>query len=176
MVLRWCHRAAPRARSAARKPPSLTAQHEIGVIIPMSNPDITTWPPAAAANTTEPWLNLPLLLAVGRGVRGVCPNCGRSPLFIGFLRVVSACPTCPAPLGQVRADDMPPYVVIALVGHIAVASVLVLESLVTLSVAAECAIVLPLATAAAFALIRPVKGGVVGLMLKLGVLSPDPRL
>jgi uncharacterized protein (DUF983 family) len=117
-------------------------------------------------------MRLPLGTALWRGACGHCPNCGRSPLFKGFLAIVDSCPTCPAPLGRIRADDMPPYVVILIIGHIAVGGLLVLEKSASLSMIAEAAILLPLCLIAAIAAIRPAKGAVAGLMLKLDVLAP----
>lgn len=128
------------------------------------------WTPAIPV--AAPWTRLPLGAALWRGLCGRCPNCGKSPLFAGFLRIAPACATCPAPLGRLRADDMPPYVVIMIVGHLAVGGLLLLESAAQLSEFTEAAILLPLTAAAGLALIRPAKGAVAGLMLKLDLLAP----
>jgi len=137
----------------------------------MNIPPATVWP-APRAVAEDPWMHVPTLVAIGRGVLGRCPCCGKSPLFTSFLKVAKSCSTCPAPLDQVRAEDMPPYVVVVIVGHIMVASMLVLERYTNLSATVESAILLPLTALAALVLLQPVKGGVVGLMLKLGVLTP----
>src|SRR6202044_1253592 len=56
-----------------------------------------------------PWPLPTLGTAIGRGLLGRCPACGKSHLFNGFLRVVTECTNCHAPLGLARADDAPPY-------------------------------------------------------------------
>ncbi len=60
------------------------------------------------------------MTAIGRGLMGRCPNCGRSHLFNGFLKVVARCQHCDAPLGLARADDAPPYFTIFVTGHIVI--------------------------------------------------------
>lgn len=106
--------------------------------------------------------------AMLRGARGTCPCCGRAPLFAGFLRVADACAHCAAPLGQVRADDAPPYFTIFAVGHVVVPGMLWLEKAHTPELWVHAAIWLPLTLGMTLALIRPVKGATIGLMLKLG--------
>ncbi len=67
-----------------------------------------------------PWPLPPFGTAIGRGLLGRCPACGKSHLFNGFLRVVPECQNCGAPLGLARADDAPPYFTILIVGHIVI--------------------------------------------------------
>ena len=38
-----------------------------------------------------------------RGLKGLCPVCGKGRLFAGYLRVAEACESCHAPLGRLRA-------------------------------------------------------------------------
>jgi uncharacterized protein (DUF983 family) len=38
-------------------------------------------------------------------VRGVCPRCGRAPLFCGLLKVVPRCEACGLDLAQVDVGD-----------------------------------------------------------------------
>jgi uncharacterized protein (DUF983 family) len=111
--------------------------------------------------------------ALRRGVMGKCPNCGRARLFTGWLRQVGACPVCAAPLGAIRADDAPPYFVVFLVGHLVIATQVLLDGVLDLSVWAEAAVFLPLTLALALGLLRPVKGATIGLMWQLGMV-PDP--
>jgi uncharacterized protein (DUF983 family) len=108
-----------------------------------------------------------------RGFLGRCPNCGRSRLFTGWLRQIEVCPQCAAPLGAIRADDAPPYFVIFIVGHLVIGAQLALESVAQISLWKEAAIFLPLTLAAALALLRPVKGATIGLMLQLGMVTPS---
>jgi uncharacterized protein (DUF983 family) len=113
-----------------------------------------------------------LRVAVFRGLRGVCPACGGAKIFQGWLRVRAACPACTAPLGALRADDAPPYVVIFIVGHLVIGTQVMLERVVVLSAWTEAAIFLPLTLVLALGLLRPVKGAVLGLMLRLGMVTP----
>ena len=65
--------------------------------------------------------------AMLRGARGACPSCGQGRLFNGWLRVSDRCSRCDAPLGQVRADDAPPYFTIFAVAHVVIPGMLWLE-------------------------------------------------
>jgi uncharacterized protein (DUF983 family) len=62
--------------------------------------------------------------AAKRGARGLCPACGQGPIFRAYLKVNDFCPHCGEELFHQRADDMPPYVTIVIVGHIVVSGVL----------------------------------------------------
>ncbi len=128
-------------------------------------PDRTVLPP--------PWPVPSLGTAIGRGLLGRCPACGKSHLFNGFLQVVPACRNCAAPLGLARADDAPPYFTILLVGHIIVPAMLVMQKLSDPPSWELAAIFLPLTLFLALGLLRPIKGGTVGLMLNLNMLKSD---
>jgi uncharacterized protein (DUF983 family) len=113
-------------------------------------------------------------VAVGRGLLCKCPACGQTRLFAGYLRVVDCCTQCGAPLGSARADDAPPYFTILVVGHIVVPLMFLVERAYHPSTWVHAAIWLPLTTILSLALLRPIKGGTVGLMLRLGLMkSPD---
>jgi uncharacterized protein (DUF983 family) len=115
-----------------------------------------------------------LVTAIGRGVIGRCPVCGKGKIFKGFLKVVPCCEVCAAPLGLARADDAPPYFTILLVGHIVIPLLLLTErSTDHLSLWILSAIFVPLTVGLAVALLRPIKGGTVGLMLNLNMLKSD---
>jgi uncharacterized protein (DUF983 family) len=137
-------------------------------------PDITParWQPDRTE--TPPRWPMPLWgTTLWRGVRGLCPVCGQAHLFRGYLRVVDNCAACQAPLGRVRADDLPPYLTIFLVGHIVVPLMLWVERAYRPSLWIHAAIWLPLTLVLSLTLIRPLKGIAVGLMLKLGMMKPD---
>lgn len=129
-------------------------------------------PPRSAALTT--WAEPPLPLALLRGARGLCPSCGEGRLFRGYLRVVPECAHCHAPLGLARADDAPPYFTILLLGHVLVPLMILVERDWQPSMWLEGAIFLPLAVVLSLLLLRPVKGAMVGLMLRLGMLKTGP--
>ncbi len=147
-------------------------------IIPVPDTNTARWTPTVRwtpdrAEHPPPWPLPPLLTAIRRGVLCRCPACGQSKLFRGYLRVAEMCPDCGAPLGLVRADDAPPYFTMLLVGHLVVPSMLVLERTCAPPLWVHFIIWLPLAAALTLLLLRPVKGGTVGLMLKLGLLKSD---
>ena len=123
---------------------------------------------------SNPWPHPGMATAIGRGLLGRCPACGKSHLFNGFLRVVTECTNCHAPLGLARADDAPPYITILITGHVIVPLLFIVDRASDLSTLVMSAIFLPLTFFMALGLLRPIKGGTVGLMLTLNMLKSDP--
>lgn len=67
--------------------------------------------------------NLPMprrWTALKRGFSGHCPNCGKGHLFKSYLKLADHCDECGEKLGHIRADDLPAYFTIFLVGHVVV--------------------------------------------------------
>jgi uncharacterized protein (DUF983 family) len=120
------------------------------------------------------WPMPTLITAIGRGLLGRCPACGKGKIFNGFLKVAAHCHECGAPLGLARADDAPPYFTILIVGHIVIPLLFVVDRAEQLPLWIMSAIFVPLTLGLALGLIRPVKGGTVGLMLNLNMLKSDP--
>ena len=118
----------------------------------------------------ELYAALPMTTALWRGCVGKCPTCGKGRLFAGFLRVTPVCGTCAAPLATIRADDAPPYFTVFIVAHLAIGFLVWLEHDFTLSVATEMTLLLPATLLVTLALMRPVKGATIGVMLKLGFM------
>jgi uncharacterized protein (DUF983 family) len=121
------------------------------------------------------WPVPPVSVALGRGIAGRCPACGATHLFSGFLRLVRACTACGAPLGSARADDAPPYFVVLITGHIIIPLLLITQRMSSLSDLVLSAIFVPLTALVALGLLRPVKGGVVAMLLAMGMLDDMPR-
>ena len=115
------------------------------------------------------WPVPPLLTAVVRGVKGLCPACGQTKCFRGYLKVVPECEACGAPLGQIRADDAPPYFTIFIVGHVIIGLMLWVEKAYKPELWVHAILWLPITLALTVALMQPVKGATLGLMLKLGL-------
>lgn len=130
----------------------------------------TQWQPDRSSRPGS----VPLATAIGRGVLGRCPACGKSHLFNGFLKVVTNCAHCDAPLGLARADDAPPYFTIFVVGHIVIPLMMYIDRVQAPSTMTMAAIFLPLTLVLALGLLRPIKGGTVGLMVNLNMLKSDP--
>ncbi|MDJ1157198.1 DUF983 domain-containing protein [Chelatococcus sp. SYSU_G07232] len=99
--------------------------------------------------------------AVRRGLACRCPACGRGRVFGRFLKVEPQCAACGEELHHHRADDLPPYLVITIVGHIVAGGILAVETAVELPIWQHM-VVWPLLTLAlCFGLMQPVKGAVV---------------
>ena len=107
--------------------------------------------------------------ALYRGVRGKCPNCGEGPLFRKFLKVSDICPVCHEELCHHRADDLPAYLVMFIVGHIVVSLLLLVETEYHPPMWVHIALWFPLTIALSLGLLQPVKGAVVALQWKLGM-------
>ena len=110
-------------------------------------------------------------VAMWRGACGLCPACGTGHAFAGYLKVVPECAHCHAPLGDLRADDAPPYFTILIVGHLMVPMIFALETMVRPALWVHAAIWLPMCVILSMGLLRPVKGATLGLMLRLGMIK-----
>jgi uncharacterized protein (DUF983 family) len=105
----------------------------------------------------------PLWRSVARGFMGRCPHCGEGRLFSSYIKVVDRCEHCGEEMHHHRADDLPAYLVVFIVGHIVVGAFMGVEAMVDLSTWEHLAIWVPITIASSLALLRPVKGAVVGL-------------
>jgi len=105
--------------------------------------------------------------ALKRGFRGRCPRCGEGKLFRAFLKTTDSCSNCGQDFTPHRADDLPAYLVIVIVGHIVVPLALMIETNYSPPVALQLAIYLPITFVASLALLQPVKGAVVGMQWAL---------
>jgi len=135
-------------------------------------PPPVTWQPDRRSKAAA-WPMPAMAQALWRGFKGQCPACGKGHVFNGYLRVVPACSACGAPLGRIRADDVPPYATILVTGHIVVPLMLWLERAERPPLWVHAAIWVPLTLALCLGLLRPLKGAVVALMLKLGMFRSD---
>lgn len=109
----------------------------------------------------------PLTQAMGRGFMGKCPHCGQGKLFRKFLKVADSCDACSEEYHHHRADDLPAYLVIIIVGHIVVGAFMGLENVFQLSTWQHLAIWVPITLVLTIGLLQPVKGAVVGLQWAL---------
>lgn len=110
-----------------------------------------------------------MLVAVARGARCTCPACGQGPLFRKFLKVSETCSACGEELFHHRADDMPAYIVMSIVGHIVVGAMLWAEIRYAPPLWLHAAVWFPLTIGLALGLLQPVKGAIVALQWKLGM-------
>src|SRR5258708_15839738 len=105
--------------------------------------------------------------ALKRGLRGRCPRCGEGKLFGALLKVDTSCSVCGLDFTPHRADDLPAYLVIIIVGHMVVPTALFIETDYSPPVWLQLSIYLPFTLIASLLLLQPVKGAVVGLQWAL---------
>ena len=127
----------------------------------MSSPNKNGSRDAGAVEKRDVWSSLK------RGFCGRCPRCGEGKLFRVFLKVEDRCSVCGLDFTPHRADDLPAYLVIVVVGHIVVPTVLLIETDYSPPVWLQLAVYLPLTVLMSVALLQPVKGAVVGLQWAL---------
>ena len=131
------------------------------------DPDFESWPPRqddAAEDAMPGWA-----ATLGRGLLGRCPRCGCAPIFDGYLKVHPQCAYCAAPLGEMPADDAPPYIAMLVVLQIlAVFVVLFYKGIYDPGFFMAGFMLLLLVLACMMAL-RLAKGAVIGILLKLGL-------
>ena len=108
-----------------------------------------------------------LWTAMKRGFMCRCPRCGQGKLFRAFLKVDNNCSSCGLDYTPHRADDLPAYLVIVIVGHIVVPVVLWVETNYSPAIWLQMAIYLPFTFLSSLLLLQPVKGAVVGFQWAL---------
>jgi uncharacterized protein (DUF983 family) len=105
--------------------------------------------------------------AIKRGLLGRCPNCGEGKLFRAYLKSVDACASCGEEMFHHRADDLPAYLAIFIVGHVVVAGFMATDSWLVLESWQHLMIWIPITVILSLALLQPIKGGVIGLQWAL---------
>jgi len=103
------------------------------------------------------------------GARGRCPACGEGRLFRSYLKVNDHCPHCGEELHHHRADDLPAYFAILIVGHIVVSLATAVERHYEPALWVHVALWLPLTLALTLALLPPIKGAAVALQWHMGL-------
>lgn len=109
--------------------------------------------------------------AAGRGITGKCPRCGGAELFRKWLKPVERCRACGQDWTIARADDIPAYVAILVVGHILAPVMIYLPGEGGFSAWASAAILLPVATIMILGGLQPTKGAVIALQWWLGMMG-----
>jgi len=129
------------------------------------------WPPPSTATPAE-W-NMPdWRMTIWRGMRCICPACGKAPIFNGYLKVYPACLVCQAPLGDMPADDAPPYIAMLVVLHVLAFTVVMIFKFHWHPAAFEYGLLLILLVLVCMIALRMAKGAVIGILLKLGMKRP----
>lgn len=117
----------------------------------------------------------PVLPAMLRGACNRCMNCGKGSIFDGFLKTRHACTACGEEFHHHRADDAPPYFTITIVGHVIIPALLLVEVFWRPAIWIHMALWLPLTIFMSLALMRPIKGALVGLQWALYMHGFDPE-
>jgi uncharacterized protein (DUF983 family) len=101
--------------------------------------------------------------SIKRGLLGKCPSCGEGKLFRAYLKSVDSCAFCGEEMHHHRADDLPAYLAIFIVGHVVVAGFMATDSWLILESWQHLMIWIPITVILSLALLQPIKGGVIGL-------------
>jgi uncharacterized protein (DUF983 family) len=101
--------------------------------------------------------------AMWRGALCRCPHCGKGRMFRAYLKVADQCEVCGEQLNLHRADDLPPYVAITIVGHIIVFLMLHLDMTYKVQPMTYVLSMIPLAIILPLAMLPSIKGAIVGL-------------
>lgn len=80
-------------------------------------------------NENERVNNPTLTQILWRGLRRTCPKCGCGRTLHSYLKVRSSCSECGEAFGHIRADDLPPYLTIVIVGHLIVPALMFSEQI-----------------------------------------------
>ena len=113
--------------------------------------------------------------ALKKGLQRKCPHCGKGKIFRSYVTVNDECENCSEELSHIRADDIPPYFTITIVGHIVVPGVLWSEQAWSPPLLTHVAIWPALTLALTMAILPFVKGGVVGVLWALGLFEDEKR-
>ena len=105
----------------------------------------------------------PLLPALRRGWRRRCPGCGGGPMMQGYLDVREACAACGEALHHHRADDLPAWATILIVGHVLAAMLLTVEDTLRPPIWVHYAVWPTLTLAMSLWLLPRIKGAVVAM-------------
>jgi len=108
-----------------------------------------------------------LMPALARGVMCKCPHCGKGGLFRAYLKTRDVCPVCGEELFHHRADDMPPYIAILIVGHVLVGLMLDLDMAWHIPPMTYLMWLLPIGIFLPVAILPSIKGGVVAMQWAL---------
>ncbi|MCO6186023.1 DUF983 domain-containing protein [Rhizobium sp. L1K21] len=120
----------------------------------------------------------PLGRSIKRGILNTCPACGSARLFRAFLKPVDICPACGEELFHERSDDLPPYLVIVVVGHVLMTAYMLTDAMMPDALWVHLVVWVSLAILTSLLTIQPIKGGVIGLQWALRMHgfgdTPDP--
>lgn len=101
--------------------------------------------------------------AMWRGLLCKCPHCGKGRLFKGYLKVADECNVCGEEFSHHRADDLPPYIAIFIVGHVLIGIMLHMEMVMHVNPLTYVYTMIPLAIILPLIMLPSIKGATVAL-------------
>jgi uncharacterized protein (DUF983 family) len=107
--------------------------------------------------------------AMKRGLACRCPACGEGRLFGRFLKVADHCSVCGEAFHHHRADDLPPYLVIMIVGHVVGSGILAAETYAEWPAWLHMMVWPTVTVVLSLFLLQPIKGAVVALQWANGM-------
>ncbi|VAX07188.1 hypothetical protein MNBD_ALPHA03-1217 [hydrothermal vent metagenome] len=107
------------------------------------------------------------------GLKRKCPSCKTGKIFSGYLKLAEKCSNCAAPIGQIRADDFPPYLTIFIVAHIIIPALVIVEINYQPPMVPQMIFWSATAIVMSLALLPLLKGGVVGFMWSIGMKGDE---
>lgn len=112
--------------------------------------------------------------AMWNGLKCRCPHCGEGKLFRAYLKVNDTCSNCGEALHYHKADDLPPYLAIIIVGHIIIGVMMEMEATAPQAPFVYLMTMVPLALILPLAMLPSIKGAVVGLQWANRMHGFDP--
>lgn len=112
--------------------------------------------------------------AMKRGAKCRCPACGEGKMFSSFLKVKPACESCGERFDGHRADDMPPYITMTIVGHIIVSLNLFFEQTAEWPIMWHMVLWPVLTIIMTLGIMQPVKGALIAYQWALRMHGFDP--
>jgi len=103
------------------------------------------------------------MTAMMRGFRERCPRCGKGRIFKSLLKLTENCSECGEKLGDIRADDLPAYLTVLVVGHIVVPPLLLFGNS-DISTSVQLGVAVPAALLMIAYLLPRFKGAAAGLI------------
>lgn len=97
-----------------------------------------------------------------------CPNCGRGPLFEGFLKVVPSCAVCGFDFTRLNTGDGAAIFIMQIAGGLVVFTALFVQIAYAPPIWAMLLVALPLALGLSLGLMRPGKGVMIALQMRNG--------
>lgn len=95
-----------------------------------------------------------------------CPNCGKGPLFAGFLKVVDRCAVCGFDFTHMNTGDGAAIFIMQIAGGIVVFGALFVQIAYSPPIWAMLVVALPLVLALSLGLMRPGKGVMIALQMR----------